>query len=57
LAVQAAIAVVATVERLLAEAVAAFGRLDILVTNASVVACVPLEQTTAEPLHAMLRVN
>ena len=57
LAVQANISVVAEVERLFAEAVAAFGRLDILVNNASVFAFAPLEQITDEQLHKMLRVN
>jgi hypothetical protein len=44
-AIQANISVVAEVEHLFAEAVATFGRLDILVNNASVFAFALLEQT------------
>jgi 3-oxoacyl-[acyl-carrier protein] reductase len=56
-AIQANIAVVAEVERLLAEAVAQFGPIDILVNNASVFAFASLEQTTDEQLHKMLDTN
>jgi 3-oxoacyl-[acyl-carrier protein] reductase len=56
-AIQANISVVAEVERLLAEAVAQFGPLDILVNNASVFAFASLEQTTDEQLHKMLDTN
>ena len=49
--------IVAEVERLLAEAVATFGPLDILVNNASVFAFASLEQTTDEQLHRMLDTN
>jgi len=56
-AIQANISVVAEVEHLFAEAVATFGRLDILVNNASVFAFASLEQTTDEQLHTMLDTN
>jgi 3-oxoacyl-[acyl-carrier protein] reductase len=56
-AIQANISVVAEVEHLFAEAVATFGRLDILVNNASVFAFAALEQTTDEHLHKMLDTN
>ena len=56
-AMQANISVVAEVEHLFAEAVATFGRLDILVNNASVFAFASLEQTTDEQLHKMLDTN
>jgi len=56
-AIQANVSVVAEVERLLAEAVAQFGPLDILVNNASVFAFASLEQTTDEQLHKMLDTN
>jgi 3-oxoacyl-[acyl-carrier protein] reductase len=56
-AIQANVSVVAKVERLLAEAVATFGPLDILVNNASVFAFASLEQTTDEQLHKMLDTN
>src|SRR2546428_10955798 len=49
-AIQADISVVAEVEHLFAEAVATFGRLDILVNNASVFSFALLDQTTdAQP--------
>ena len=44
-------------EHLFAEAVAAFGSLDILVNNASVFAFASLEQTTDDQLHKMLHTN
>jgi 3-oxoacyl-[acyl-carrier protein] reductase len=56
-AMQANISVVAEVEHLFADAVARFGRLDILVNNASVFAFAALEQTTDEHLHTMLDTN
>ena len=56
-AVQANVSVVAEVERLLAEAVATFGPLDILVNDASVFAFASLNQTTDEQLHKMLDTN
>ena len=56
-AIQANVSVVAEVERLLAEAVATFGPLDILVNNASVFGFASLEQTTDEQLHRMLDTN
>ena len=56
-AIQANVSVVAEVERLLAEAVATFGPLDILINNASVFAFASLEQTTDEQLHRMLDTN
>jgi 3-oxoacyl-[acyl-carrier protein] reductase len=56
-AAQANVSVVAEVEHLFAEAVATFGRLDILVNNASVFAFALLEQTTDEQLHKMLDTN
>jgi 3-oxoacyl-[acyl-carrier protein] reductase len=56
-AMQANIAVVAEVEQLCAAAVARFGRLDILVNNASVFAFAAIEQTTDAHLHTMLDTN
>jgi 3-oxoacyl-[acyl-carrier protein] reductase len=56
-AAQANVSVVAELERLLAKAVATFGRLDILVNNASVFAFALLEQTTDEQPHKMLDTN
>jgi 3-oxoacyl-[acyl-carrier protein] reductase len=56
-AIQANVSVIAEVERLLAEAVATFGPLDILVNNASVFAFASLEETTDEQLHRMLDTN
>jgi 3-oxoacyl-[acyl-carrier protein] reductase len=56
-AAQANVSVVAEVEHLFAEAVATFGRLDILVNNASVFAFALLEQTTDERIHKMLDTN
>ena len=56
-AMQANIAVVAEVEQLFSEAIARFGRLDILVNNASVFAFAALEQTTDAQLHTMLDTN
>ena len=53
-AIQANVSIVAEVEHLCAEAVATFGRLDILVNNASVFAFASLEQTTDEQLRKML---
>ena len=44
-------------ERPLAEAVATFAPLDILVNNASVFAFASLEQTSNEQLHRMLDTN
>ena len=56
-AIQANVSVVAEVEHLCAAAVATFGRLDILVNNASVFAFASLEQTTDEQLRKMLDTN
>jgi 3-oxoacyl-[acyl-carrier protein] reductase len=56
-AAQANVSVVAEVEHLFAEAVATFGRLDILVNNASVFAFALLEHTTDERIHKMLDTN
>jgi len=56
-AIQANVSVVAEVEHLCAETIARFGRLDILVNNASVFSFALLEQTTDEQLHKMLDTN
>src|SRR5438477_12634028 len=48
IAVQADVAKVADIDRLLAEAKQAFGRLDILVNNAGIFEFAPLEKITEE---------
>jgi 3-oxoacyl-[acyl-carrier protein] reductase len=57
IAVQANVAKKAEVERLLAEAEKAFGKIDILVNNAGVYEFVPLEEVTEQQFHRMFDVN
>jgi 3-oxoacyl-[acyl-carrier protein] reductase len=57
IAVQANVAKKAEIERLFAEAVAAFGRIDILVNNAGVYEFLPLEALTEEHFHRQFDLN
>ena len=56
-AVQANLSKKADIDRLFAEAKAAFGRLDILVNNAGVYEFAPLENVTPEHFHRMFDLN
>src|SRR3989440_2739278 len=56
-AVQADVAKQADVRRLFAEALKAFGRLDVLVNNAGVYEFAPLESVTAEHFHKQFDLN
>ena len=56
-AVQANLSKKADIERLFAEAKAAFGRLDVLVNNAGVYEFAPLENVTPEHFHRMFDLN
>src|SRR4051794_39741417 len=56
-AVQADVSKQADVKRLIAEAVKAFGRLDVLVNNAGVYEFAPLEAVTAEHFHKQFDLN
>src|SRR5580692_9704340 len=57
LAVQADVAKAADVQRLVAEAIKAFGAPDILVNNAGVYEMAPLEAITAELFHRQFNTN
>jgi 3-oxoacyl-[acyl-carrier protein] reductase len=57
MAVQADVARKADIQRLFAEAKAAFGRLDVLVNNAGLYEFAPLEEVTAEHFHKLFDVN
>ncbi len=56
-AVQADVSQEADVQRLFAEATAAFGRVDILVNNAGVYEFAPIEQLTAAQYHRLFDLN
>jgi 3-oxoacyl-[acyl-carrier protein] reductase len=56
-AVQADVAKQADIRRLFAEALRAFGRLDVLVNNAGVYEFAPLEEVTAEHFHKLFDLN
>jgi 3-oxoacyl-[acyl-carrier protein] reductase len=56
-AVQANVAREGDVKRLFAEAIGAFGRVDVLVNNAGIYEFVPLEEVTAEHFHKLFDVN
>lgn len=56
-AVQADVSQEADVQRLFAEATAAFGRVDILVNNAGVYEFAPIEQLTAARYHRLFDLN
>jgi 3-oxoacyl-[acyl-carrier protein] reductase len=57
IAVQADVAKQADIRRLFAEALAAFGRLDVLVNNAGVYEFTPLEEVTPEHFHKLFDLN
>jgi 3-oxoacyl-[acyl-carrier protein] reductase len=57
IAVQADVAKQADIKRLFAEAIKAFGRLDVLVNNAGIYEFAPLEAVTAEHFHKMFNLN
>jgi len=57
IAVQADVAKTADIDRLLAEAKKAFGRLDILVNNAGIFEFAPLEKITEEHFHKQFNLN
>ena len=57
IAVQGDVAKAADVERIFAETKQAFGRLDILVTNASVYSLLPLKQVMEEDFHRYFNIN
>jgi 3-oxoacyl-[acyl-carrier protein] reductase len=57
LAVQADIARKADIERLFAETIKAFGRLDVLVNNAGIYEFAPLETITEEHFHRQFNLN
>lgn len=56
-AVQADLSNPADIQRLFAEAKAAFGRLDVLVNNAGVYEFAPIEQVTPEHFHKQFNLN
>src|SRR5262249_54195954 len=56
-AVQADMSRQADVRRLFAEAINAFGRLDVLVNNAGIYEFAPLEETTADHFHKRFDLN
>src|SRR5215207_6574429 len=56
-AVQANVAEPADIERLFAETIKAFGRLDVLVNNAGVYDFAPLEAVTPEHFHKQFNLN
>jgi 3-oxoacyl-[acyl-carrier protein] reductase len=56
-AVQANVSRPAEIERLFAEALQAFGRLDVLVNNAGVYEFAPLEEVTEEHFHKQFNLN
>ncbi|OGX90039.1 SDR family oxidoreductase [Hymenobacter coccineus] len=57
LAVQADVSQPADVKRLFAESIARFGRVDVLVNNAGIMALAPLKDTTDEDFQRMMDVN
>ena len=57
IAVQADVAKVTDIERLLAETKRAFGRLDILINNAGIFEFAPLENVTEEHFHKQFNLN
>src|SRR5438876_10381146 len=57
IAIQGNVAKKAEVERLLAEAEKAFGKIDILVNNAGVYEFVPLEEVSEDQFHRLFDVN
>jgi 3-oxoacyl-[acyl-carrier protein] reductase len=57
MAVQANVSVVSEVQQMIAKSIETFGRLDILVNNASVFSFSPLSQASDESLRTMIDVN
>jgi 3-oxoacyl-[acyl-carrier protein] reductase len=55
--VQADVSRQADIQRLFAETMKAFGRLDVLVNNAGIYEMAPLEQVTAEHFHKQFNLN
>ena len=57
IALQANVAHLAEIQRLIAETIKAYGKLDILVNNAGVYEFMPLENVTEELFHKMFNLN